>query len=307
MPSGQIDDDTAEIDPCGKRILINTDVLVDGVHFSDKTTSGEDVGWKVVTSNLSDLAASGVDQILGITVGLIAPANTPWQWVEDVYLGIDQALTKYGGTLIGGDCSKGHQKSLSVTAIGTLSQLRLHRSNARAGDFLIATGAHGLSRLGLALLLSKPKINQTQLTSTLRSLAIKAHQRPEPPLDALKALIHCKPEKLPWRAAGTDSSDGLLEAIQSICVSSHCQAVIDSEKLPKSPQWPLGSTWDKWCLNGGEDFKLILSLPPLWASAFEEAWPSSYVIGLIQEGSPKVIWKNGKDIEINDPLEFKHY
>ena len=52
MPVGQNEDDTAQINPNGKEILINTDVLVDGVHFSDKTTSAEDVGWKAIASNL---------------------------------------------------------------------------------------------------------------------------------------------------------------------------------------------------------------------------------------------------------------
>ena len=73
---------------------------------------------------------------------------------------------------------------------------------------------------------------------------------------------------MPWRAAGTDSSDGLLNAVQNLCNSSNCQAVLDEKKLPRSPNWPLGSNWDQWCLNGGEDFELIVSLPPIWAEAF---------------------------------------
>ena len=90
MPIGQIEDDTAQLNPFGKEILINTDVLVDGVHFSNKTTSAEDIGWRAVATNISDLAASGVDQILGITVGLIAPPKTKWEWVNGVYKGINK-------------------------------------------------------------------------------------------------------------------------------------------------------------------------------------------------------------------------
>ena len=99
MPLGQIDDDTAQINPLGQELLINTDVLVEGVHFSEKTTSPEDVGWKAITTNLSDLASSGMGEVLGITVGLIAPSKTPWSWVENVYKGMEKALEIFGGNL----------------------------------------------------------------------------------------------------------------------------------------------------------------------------------------------------------------
>ena len=307
MPVGQIEDDTAQLNPFGKEILINTDVLVDGVHFSNETTSAEDIGWRAVATNISDLAASGVDQILGITVGLIAPPKTNWAWVNGVYKGINKALEKFGGKLIGGDCSCGNQKVLAITAIGTVGQLRLHRGNALDGDFLVASGPHGLSRLGLALLLNDPLTKNNEITDHLKSKAIKTHQRPIPPLKALQALLNCKPKDLPWRAAGTDSSDGLLDALQNLCSSSNCQAIIDPKNLPKDKNWPKGSQWDSWCLNGGEDFELILSLPPSWAQSLVKTLPSSQIIGIMQSGSPKIIWKDGKEIEKNHLLEFKHF
>ncbi|MFL0795712.1 MAG: AIR synthase related protein, partial [Prochlorococcus sp.] len=71
-PTGQFDDDTAHIYTGGKDLLINTDVLVEGIHFCKDTTTAKDIGWRCVAANISDLAASGVDKILGITVGLIA-------------------------------------------------------------------------------------------------------------------------------------------------------------------------------------------------------------------------------------------
>ncbi len=307
MPIGQIEDDTAQLNPYGKEILVNTDVLVDGVHFSNETTSPEDVGWKAITTNISDLAASGVDQILGITVGIIAPPSTTWQWVEGVYNGIEKALKSYGGKLIGGDCSRGKEKVLAVSAIGTVGHLRLHRSHALDGDFLIASGPHGLSRLGLALLIQDPVISNVQMTQKLKNKAISAHQRPIPAIDALRALKKCKPKDVPWRAAGTDSSDGLLEAIQNLCNSSNCQAVLDPSNLPREQNWPIGSLWDEWCLNGGEDFELILSIPPIWAKALLQSFPSSRLIGIMQKGPSKVLWTNGEEIQKKYLLEFKHF
>ena len=70
-PAGQLDDDTAQIQTGGRDLLVNTDVLVEGVHFCEATTTPRDIGWRCVAANFSDLAASGVDQILGITVALI--------------------------------------------------------------------------------------------------------------------------------------------------------------------------------------------------------------------------------------------
>ena len=307
MPSGQVDDDTALINSYGKKILINTDVLVEGIHFSDATTSPEDVGWKAIMANVSDLASSGVEEILGITVGMITPANTQWFWIENLYNGMQKALKKYGGNIIGGDCSCGQQKVIAISAIGTLGKLHLHRSNAIDGDCLIASGPHGLSRLGLALLLSDPLANKNKLSKTLKEKAINAHKRPEAPIDALQALISCKPKELPWRAAGTDSSDGLFEAIYSLCESSNCQAVLNPKELPRDIHWPIGSHWDKWCLEGGEDFELIASLPPIWAKALVEKFPTSRIIGFMKSGPPKIMWSNGNELKKEKLLDFKHF
>ncbi|WP_320666677.1 thiamine-phosphate kinase [Prochlorococcus sp. MIT 1307] len=307
LPSGQLEDDTAQINPYGKEVLINTDVLVEGVHFSNETTSPKDVGWRAIATNISDLACSGVKEILGVTVGIIAPSSTEWTWIEDVYIGLEQALKEFGGQILGGDCSSGKQKVVAITAFGTVGPLRLHRSEAIDGDLLITSGSHGLSRLGLALLLSDPLINTNQLSKELKAQAIYAHQRPQPPLEALRALETCKPNHLSWRAAGTDSSDGLLDAVQNLCASSNCQAILDPNKLPRDKNWPLGAHWDNWCMSGGEDFELVLSLPPEWGKALLQVFPSSKQIGRMQTGMPKVYWNNGKEITNSKYSGFKHF
>ena len=81
-PVGQLDDDTACLKTDPRPLLVNTDVLVDGIHFSDSTTSSIDVGWRAVAANLSDLAASGADHVDGITVARVAAGTTPWSWVN---------------------------------------------------------------------------------------------------------------------------------------------------------------------------------------------------------------------------------
>ncbi len=310
VPAIHIEDDTASILRNGNNLLINTDVLVDQIHFNETTISAEDLGWKAIATNLSDLAASGADEILGVTVGLISPGPTTWSWVENVYRGMDKALQKFGGEILGGDCSTGKEKILSITAIGTFSELRLHRSFAQPGDHIVVSDVHGLSRLGLALKLSEDIPDNTQrLSEQIKNEAILKHCRPSPPLKALKILKECKPSNLPWRAAGTDSSDGLLDAVQNLAIASNCRAILNPQKVPRHLHWPSGAIWDDWCLNGGEDFELVLSLPPLWADEWLKAFPTSKAIGIMGKGSPGLSWTNGKEI---NPFEskgfgFKHF
>ena len=289
-PPDQLSDDTAALAADARPLLINTDVLVDGIHFSDATTTAMDVGWRAVAANLSDLAASGAVDIDGITVALVAPGHTRWDWVDGVYQGISAALGQYGGVLLGGDCSKGEQRLLSITALGRLGPLRLHRNAARPGDVLVTSGPHGLSRLGLALLQNDPNVRDIALCSTLRDQAIARHQRPTPRLKDVQQLLACKPGQLPWRAGGTDSSDGLLAAVAGLCNSSGCGAVLWNDQLPVIEGWPDGSPWTDWCLAGGEDFELVLSLPEAWANAWQQCIPASQRIGRINAEAGVIRW-----------------
>jgi thiamine-monophosphate kinase len=79
----------------GQSLVVTTDVLVDEVHFSDRTTSPEDAGWRAVTANLSDLAAMGAVP-LGITVGLGLRSDLLVSWVERLYQGMNECLQQYG-------------------------------------------------------------------------------------------------------------------------------------------------------------------------------------------------------------------
>ena len=151
MRSGQIDDDIAEIKSSKRKLLINTDLIVEKTHFSEKISNATDIGWKCITTNVSDLICSGSENILSFTVGLVLPASTNWEWVENLYEGMCEAIQEFGGEIIGGDCTSGEIKMISITAIGEMSQPRLHRGNALPGDYIVSTGIHGLSRLGLAL------------------------------------------------------------------------------------------------------------------------------------------------------------
>ena len=307
MRSGQIDDDIAEIKSINKNLLINTDLLVEKNHFSEQISNAKDIGWKSIATNASDLICSGSENILSFTVGLVLPPSTHWKWVENLYEGMHEAIQEFGGEIIGGDCTSGETKIISITAIGEMNEPRLHRGNALPGDYIVSTGIHGLSRLGLALLTSEKLPSDVEISPKLINRAIQAHKRPYPATKALKALKECKPNLTSWRAAGTDSSDGLIEAIRGICDSSKCQAILSKTSIQKDPEWPKDSTWNEWVLNGGEDYELILSLPKEWAEALSKKLKSAKIIGFIKKGKPNIFWDNSEEIDTEQSSLFQHF
>lgn len=314
-PAGQFHDDAALLELHGPQVL-NTDVLVEGVHFSEATTSGFDVGWRAAAANLSDLAAMGCPSAWGLTVGLVAPGDTRWSWVEAVYSGLRACLEPHGGRLLGGDCSGGAQRLLAITAIGPLARCRgngpapIRRADGRAGDRLVSTGHHGLSRLGLALLQESSRGGSGQaLDAVLRQRAIAAHQRPRPRLDAVAALHASQPEGLPWRVGGTDSSDGLAAAAEAVARASGCRALLERQRLPLDPAMAGLPEAASWCLEGGEDFELVLALEPAWAERLVAALPGARIIGSLAERSPgsgAVGWL-GEEGNLTTGAGFAHF
>ncbi|MFO0076883.1 MAG: thiamine-phosphate kinase [Cyanobacteriota bacterium] len=334
-PPGQFADDAALLDPFtpggevdgarvaadsganGGALVVNTDVLVEGIHFSEATTGPNDVGWRAAAANLSDLAAMGCTEVVGLTVGLVAPPQTPWQWVEGVYEGLGEALGRHGGVLLGGDCSSGSQRMLAITALGRLpgpqggdgqGQAAIRRCDGRPGDVLVSTGPHGLSRLGLALLQNDPGLKVFEPDPDLRQRAIAAHRRPQPRLDVVKALVACRPIGMPWRVAGCDSSDGLLAAVAAITAASGESARLEQGDLPLDPAMALVPQARSWCLGGGEDFELVLALEPSWASALISALPTARAFGtLMASPAPgSLSWSDGTPIE-TAALGFCHF
>ena len=321
-PPGQFADDAALLPGVGHggqegRLVVNTDVLVEGLHFSEATTEPADVGWRAAAANLSDLAAMGCTEVVGLTVGLVAPASTTWRWVEGVYGGLREALEAYGGVLLGGDCSGGAQRLLAITAIGRLggaptatgqpdhiaSSGPIRRGDGRPGDWLVCTGPHGLSRLGLALLQGEfPEESVASLAPlgalldpSLRLRAITAHRRPVPRFDAVRDLIACRPASLTWRVGGCDSSDGLVAAAAAIATSSNCGARLLRTALPLDPAMAGLPQAEDWCLGGGEDFELVLALEPAWAKALIAALPGTTRIGELVGGKAgRLGWAGGE-------------
>ncbi len=270
LPNTIGDDGAIVHPPAGCELVVTTDVLVDRVHFSDRTTSAFDVGWRSVAANLSDLAAMGATP-LGITVGLSLPPDLPVVWLERLYMGMQACLEQYGTGIIGGDLTRSTVTTVAITALGAVqADSIIRRSTARIGDSIVATGAHGNSHAGLQLLLDD-KLGQDVSSfadpaelQAQRQILITAHQRPQPRLDvlAIVAQLRLNAAEL-FTISGMDSSDGLADAIVQICSASQVGARLDRASLPISPALAriFPATALLSALSGGEDFELVLCLP----------------------------------------------
>ena len=309
-PAGQWDDDAALLtEQSGKTLVVNTDLLVEGVHFSETTVPPQELGWRAAAANLSDLAAMGCSSVVGLTVGLVAPGETSWSWVEGVYQGLSEALGHFGGCLLGGDCSSGAQRLLAITALGHVGDGPIRRGDGRPGDWLVCSGPHGLSRLGLALLLGEVNPQERELLPpALQTEAMRAHQRPQPRFDVVRQLSATRPDHAAWRVAGTDSSDGLQLAIANIARTSGCAATIERQALPMAPDFTRLASAERWCLSGGEDFELVLALEPSWAEALCTAMPDCTRLGWLVEGAAGTLsWADSGTTLDSDKAGYCHF
>ena len=301
------DDGAVQSLPAGEQLVVTTDVLVDGVHFCDRTLSPNALGWRAAAVNLSDLAAMWATP-MGLTIGLTLPSDTPWPWLADLYQGITDCLKHHGGAIIGGDLCRGKHRSLAITALGSVQPHQaLYRNQAQPEQTLVTTGVHGAARAGLALLLGELDSNNSPDSQAW----IKAHQRPVPRFDAIATLRRLLQGTA--TIAAMDTSDGLADAIIQICTQSHVGATLFSSQLPLPSDLSnrVGSaTAQNWSLYGGEDFELVLSLPPDIAKAFVKQLPGSQIIGETTSDLEIRLVDDvtqGSDVSLNQAQGYRHF
>ncbi|MEH2176743.1 thiamine-phosphate kinase [Nostoc sp.] len=312
-PPEMIGDDAAVLETApGQSLVVTTDVLVDGVHFSNITTSPEDAGWRATAANLSDLAAMGASP-LGITVGLGLPGELRVSWVERLYQGMTECLQKYNTSIVGGDVVRSPVTTLAITAFGQVNPNQIiRRSAAVVGDAIVVTGVHGASHAGLELLL-QPELGQN-LNNEEKTALIRAHQRPQPRLDVLPILWKILASQCPLPIAGMDSSDGLADAIVQICRASGVGAVLEHRQIPVPKtfnHWLTPEQALEYALYGGEDFELVLCLSQELALALvEHLGQGAAIAGRITAGSIVILHDEQKkfpDQVLNLSQGFQHF
>lgn len=240
----------------GRKLVVSTDVLVEGCHFTAALSKPADWGWKAVAVNCSDVAAMGALPrwlVLAITV----PEGTAVERLDQVYAGIGEACLAFAVDLVGGDTSRGPALSLAVTAIGE-AELVVTRAGARPGDRLAVSGPLGASAAGLALLQRGDRA-AAELLAAFPALAA-AHRRPCPELGAGPRLARA------GATAMIDVSDGLAGDALHLAEASGAGLEIDQGLVPLAPG--VRQTAEllerdpvALALGGGEDFVLAVALP----------------------------------------------
>ena len=198
-------------------LVLTHDMIVEGIHFLPDDTP-QDVAWKLVAVNLSDLAAKGAVPV-GVLVGYTLGDES---WNAAFVDGLDTALRRFGVALLGGDTVRvpqGTPRSFGLTAIGRAPASGAPtRGGVKPGDQIWVTGTIGNAGLGLAMRLGQVEVNETCLA---------AYRRPQPQLTLGQALV-------PHVHAMMDVSDGLLIDARRMAEASGCEITIMMEAIPLS-------------------------------------------------------------------------
>mgnify|MGYP001376268039 CR=1 FL=1 len=247
--AGVGDDCAVVAPPAGKQLAISCDTMVENVHFlSDMPAKA--VAYKLVASNLSDLASMGAIPAW-MTLSLSAP-QVDEAWLEHFSASLFDIADYYGLQLIGGDTTSAPVKMLSLTIHGFIPEGKsMYRSGAQAGDFIYVTGTLGDSGLGLACLK-----NQFELTSMQRAYALQRHYYPTPRVLLGQTIRDVA-------TSCTDLSDGLATDLPQLLTASNLGAHIALEQLPLSKVMQEAVSSEQainFALSSGEDYELLFTV-----------------------------------------------
>ena len=249
-----------------KNTLISTDMLVEGIHFDLSYFPLKHLGYKAITSSISDLCAmNGICS--QVTVSIAISNRFKIESLKDLYSGIKVACENYNVDLVGGDTTSSNKGLIiSVTAIGfSCENGHVKRSGAKTNDLIVVSGTLGGAYLGLQVLEREKQVflvnpnNKPDLTAYKN--IIQKQLRPEARNDIIEFFqeYKIKPTSM------IDISDGLSSEITHICKSSNKGCKIYEDKIPISDdslqackEFNLEPT--TIALSGGEDYQLLFTV-----------------------------------------------
>lgn len=288
-----IGDDCAVWQGSSSNQLAKVDCQVQGVHFNLDLISWEDLGWKSLAVNLSDIAAmGGIPQYALVSLGI--PPDTEVDNVISLYRGMLKLARLSGTAIVGGNMSGAPMIFVDVNVLGKTGNPEgkyLTRSSAKPGDRIAVTGWLGTAAAGLDMLTHR-KIFDAATADCLR----QAFARPEPRLTEGQLLIENGVK------TGIDVSDGLLADLGHVCQSSGSGAVVQIERVPIRPEVirAFGDQSLEMALSGGEDYQLLFTAKPAIIERVRKA--AAYQVTVIGE----IVAENaGQVILINE--EGKRY
>lgn len=275
----------------GRLGLLTCDMMVEGVHFRREWSSGEDVGWKAMAQNVSDIAAMGGEPAFAVA-SVAAAGDVDAALLEKMTAGLVQCASEYGAALVGGDLvgSPG-PIVVDVALMGWVEEdAVLRRCGARPGDAVLVTGQLGASSAGLAALRSGLKA--TGCPEVERAVA--AHRRPRPRLAEARAIAGTR-----RGTALMDLSDGLAEDLRRLCEESGVGARIEAGRIPidadcRAVAERLGEDALMLATSGGEDYELLFTcaaeaVDEIAASVARGIGTRVTVIGEVTTGSGAVL------------------
>ncbi len=229
-----IGDDAAVLTYEAGAHVVTMDAMVEGTHW-DHRLSAEDVGWKLVAVNVSDIAAMGA-RPRWCTLALTLPRPLDRAWVAAFATGVRAACARWEVELVGGDTTRGAVRVASMT-MGGVALRPVLRDGAQVGDDLWVTGT--LGRSAEAMLSGSPSQD-----------ALAWLRRPQPRLELAATLADAGHVH-----AMMDVSDGLRADLARLCARGQVGATVDANALP-------GAGPIAWRTSYGEDWELLFAAPP---------------------------------------------
>jgi thiamine-monophosphate kinase len=289
-----IGDDTAVWQGDNTIQLATVDTMIQGVHFTLDTATWQEIGWKSLAINLSDIAAMGGVPRYAL-IALALPEDTDATNVTELYQGMIVIAKEYGVAIVGGNISRAPQVSITITALGSCPDNKiLKRSNAKAGDAISITGYAGSAAAGLEML--KKKLNFKPADAKyLRN----AFLHPIPRISEGRLFIKN------GVTTAIDTSDGLLADLRHICEASKVSAKVNVDLVPISDivKNNFGEKALEMALGGGEDYELIFTgnIETVNRVKKEAKCPVTIIGEIISGRAGKIdlIDNNGKPVTIN--------
>jgi len=261
-----VGDDAAVLSYENKKVLVTTDLLLEGIHFDLVYVPIMHLGYKAAVVNFSDIyAMNGEPKQITVSIGVSKRFSV--EDLEQLYAGIQLACDKYGVDLVGGDTSASLTGlAISITCIGEADEDKIvYRNGAKSTDLICVTGDLGSAYMGLQLLEREKVVfsanNEAQPDFEERDYILKRQLKPE----ARKDIIELLRNNGIVPTAMMDISDGLSSELMHICSQSKVGCRIYEDKIPINYQAvvmaeELNMSIVTAALNGGEDYELLFTV-----------------------------------------------
>ena len=281
--------------------LATVDSMVQDVHFSLETTTWQELGWKSLAINLSDIAAMGGAPEYAL-VNLAMPEDTEVENVAELYRGMIELARQFKVAIAGGNISRSPQVAITITVLGSSpNDSLLRRSQARPGDTIAVTGYPGSAKAGLEMLTKKLEF-KSEDSQYLR----EAFLHPVPRIAEGQVLV-----KHGINAA-IDISDGLLSDLRHICEASQVSARVNIDRLPihAAVKANFGEKAREMALGGGEDYELLFTGSAGTINKIKDEMQCPVTpIGEITDGEPgkiRLLDARGKPVKISS-TGWRHF